>query len=92
MIAGVITAGVIYAGALLLGYLNSPEMSAGALLVVGIAGAGLLVSIASALVASLPRRGREGLPRLGRGITAAFLGLAAAAILIGVIADITRAG
>ncbi|MCS5497884.1 hypothetical protein NY547_11610 [Cnuibacter physcomitrellae] len=38
VIAGVITAAVVYAGAVLLGYLHTPEIAAGASLALGIAG------------------------------------------------------
>lgn len=88
VVAGVITAAIIYAGALLLGYLHTPELAAGALLGLGIAGGGILVAIAVGLLVSLPGRRRAGLGILARSIIAAGLMIAAAGIVAGVIVDV----
>lgn len=88
VIAGVITAACIYLGALLLGYLHTPEISAGLLLALGIASGVVLTSTAIALLASVGRRHEAGRPVLGRIITAIVLVIAAIAIVVGVVADV----
>ncbi|WP_440709939.1 hypothetical protein [Herbiconiux sp. YIM B11900] len=88
VLAGVITAAIIYAGALLLGYLHTPELAAGALLALGIAGGGILIAVAVGLLASSPGRRRAGHGILARIITAAVLVVAAAAIVTGVVIDV----
>ncbi|QJU55161.1 hypothetical protein SCB71_19155 [Herbiconiux sp. KACC 21604] len=92
VLAGVITAAIVYAGAVLLGYLHTPELEAGALLALGIAGGVLLVGIAVLLVASLPARRRAGRAVLGRTIAAGLLVVASIALVLGVIADVQGAG
>lgn len=90
VIAGVITAAIIYGGALLLGYLHTPELAAGALLALGITGGGILIAVAVGLLVSLPGRRRAGLGILARSITAAVLVVAAAGIVAGVIIDVVN--
>ncbi|WP_368498130.1 hypothetical protein [Herbiconiux sp. A18JL235] len=92
VLAGVITAAVVYVGAVLLGYLHTPELEAGALLTLGIAGGVLLVGIAVLLVTSLPARRRAGRGVLGRAVIAGVLVLAAIALVVGVVADVHGAG
>ena len=88
VLAGVITAAVVYAGAVLLGYLHTPELAAGALLVLGIAGTVLLVGIAAGVLASLPARRRAGRSLVGRVITAVVLLAVAAVLAAGVAASV----
>lgn len=88
VLAGVVTAAVVYAGALLLGYLHRPEIGAGLLLGLGIVGCGVLVSGSVALLRSARARGRAGMPRGSRFVLVVVLLLAAAAIATGVATDL----
>jgi multisubunit Na+/H+ antiporter MnhB subunit len=90
VIAGVVTAAVVYAGALLLGYLHTPELGATALLVVGIGGAVLLLAGAAAVLSSLPPRVRAGRPVVLRVAVAVVLVLAAGAVVAGVVTDLAH--
>ena len=92
VLAGVVTAAIVYAGAVVLGYLHTPELEAGALLTLGIGGGVLLVGIAVLLVASLPARRRAGRGILGRAIVAGLLVIAAIALVAGVVADVQGGG
>ncbi len=90
VLAGVITAAIIYVGALLLGYLHTPEIGAGLLLGFGIAGGCILIAIAAGLAVGIPARWREGRPFAGRIIAAAVLVVAAAALVVAIVADVLR--
>lgn len=50
VLAGVITAAIIYIGALMLGYLDSPVIKGGALLAVGLSVSALLIAAAAGLL------------------------------------------
>jgi len=88
VLAGVITAAVVYAGALLLGYLHTPEIGAGLLLGLGIVGCGILGAGSLALLRSFRARGRAGMPRGSRLALAIVLLAAAGAIAAGVATDL----
>lgn len=90
VLAGVITAAIIYCGALLLGYLHSPEIGAGLLLGLGIAGGVILIAAAGGVLASIPARRRAGRPFLARIVTAGLLVVAAVALVVSIVADILR--
>jgi len=90
VLAGVMTAAIIYGGALLLGYLHSPEIGAGLLLALGIAGGGLLIAVAAGLIAGLPARVRTGRPFAARITVAAVLVVAAVSLVVAIVADLLR--
>jgi len=90
VLAGVITAAIIYCGALLLGYLHSPEIGAGLLLALGIAGGGILIAIAAGLLAGIPGRVRAGRPFAVRIVTSSVLVVAAVALVAAIVSDILR--
>ena len=90
VLAGVITAVVIYLGALVLGYLHTPEIGAGLELALGIAGGGVLVAIAVGLLVSVPARARTQRPFSGRIVTAVVLVLLAVALVLAVVSDILQ--
>lgn len=88
VLAGVVTAAIVYAGALLLGYLHTPEIGAGLLLGLGAFACGSLVAGSVALL-----NGSRSRRRAGRGVGArialvVFLLLAAGAIAVGVVSDV----
>ncbi|WP_378143721.1 hypothetical protein ACFJGV_09845 [Cnuibacter sp. UC19_7] len=92
VIAGVITAAVVYAGAVLLGYLHTPEIAAGALLALGIAGVLILVAVAAGLLTSLPSRRRAGRPVVGHTVAAVVLLAAAVGVAVGVGGTVFASG
>lgn len=87
VLAGVVTAAIVYAGALLLGYLHTPEIGAGLLLGLGIFACGTLVTASVALIRTRSRT-RVGGASVGRLALAALLLLAACAIAAGVASDL----
>lgn len=88
VLAGVLTAGIVYAGALLLGYLHTPEIGAGLLLTLGVLACGSLLAGAVALARSRGKAGANGTVRIFLAVLSV---LAAVAIAIGVLADLMRA-
>ncbi|WAC68999.1 hypothetical protein [Microbacterium sp. SL75] len=90
VLAGVITAAVVYSGALLLGYLHTPEIGAGLLLALGIVACGVLVTGSVHLLRSARARGRAGSSRSWHIIVAIVLLLASVAIAIGIATDLLR--
>lgn len=67
VLAGVVTAAIVYAGAVVLGYLHTPELEAGALLTLGIGGGVLLVVSRCCWWRLCPRDGgRAGASSAGR--------------------------
>jgi hypothetical protein len=90
VLAGVITAAVVYSGALLLGYLHTPEIGAGLLLAVGIVACSALVTGGVHLLRSARSRDRAGISRGWLITVSMVLLLAAVAIAIGVATDLLR--
>lgn len=90
VLAGVLTAGIVYVGALLLGYLHTPEIGAGLLLTLGILACGSLLSGSVALLRHARARARAGTRAAARIPIAVLLLLAAGAIAVGVVSDLTR--
>ncbi|MCS5733389.1 hypothetical protein [Herbiconiux daphne] len=90
VLAGVITAAVVYLGALLLGYLHTPEIGAGLTLALGIAGGGILVAIAVGVLATIPARARSERPFAGRIVTALILVVLAIALVLSVVTELLR--
>ena len=88
VLAGVVTAAIVYAGALLLGYLHTPEIGAGLLLGLGVFACGSLVAGSVALLSGSRSRRRAGRGVGARIALAAFLLLAAGAIAAGVVSDV----
>ena len=88
VVAGVLTAAIIYLGALLLGYLHTPELGATVLLALGIAGALLLLAIAGAVLRSVLRRPAGSPLPVGRIVVIVILGIAAVALVVGVVSDV----
>lgn len=91
VLAGVLTAGIVYAGALLLGYLHTPEIGAGVLLTLGIFACGSLLAGSVALIRRARARARAGTRDAARIAIAMLLALAAGAIAVGVVSDLMRA-
>lgn len=79
VLAGAITAAIVYAGALLLGYLHTPEIGAGVLMLLGVVGAAIFGAVGFTLLSGIPRRRREG-RTYGGPLAAAVLALAVAAL------------
>ncbi len=90
VLAGVITAAIVYAGALLLGYLHTPEIGAGLLLGLGIVACGSLVAGSITLVRGARAGRRAGGAGGTRVVLAVVLLFAAIAIGTGVVTDVLR--
>lgn len=91
VLAGVLTASIVYVGALLLGYLHTPEIGAGLLLALGILACGSLLAGAVALARSARSRRKAGANGTARILLAVLSVLAAVAIAVGVLSDLMRA-
>ncbi|KQR25353.1 hypothetical protein [Microbacterium sp. Leaf151] len=90
VLAGVVTAAIVYAGALLLGYLHTPEIGAGLLLGLGIVACAGLVAGSATLVRSARARRKAGASGGARVVLAVVLLFAAIAIATGVATDVLR--
>lgn len=88
VLAGVVTAAIVYAGALLLGYLHTPEIGAGLLLGLGVFACGSLVAASVALLRGTRSPASAGGKSVGRLALAALLLLMACAIAAGVASDL----
>jgi hypothetical protein len=88
VLAGIVTAAVVYLGALVLGYLHTPEIGAGVKIALGGLAVVLLGGGAATLLAGVPARSRGGRPVVARIVTAVLLVLVAAALVVGVATDI----
>jgi hypothetical protein len=88
VLAGVVTAAIVYAGALLLGYLHTPEIGAGILLGLGIFACGSLVTASVALLRRTRSAASAGGKSVGRLALAALLLLMACGIAAGVASDL----
>jgi apolipoprotein N-acyltransferase len=90
VLAGVITAAIVYLGALVLGYLHTPEIGAGLALLLGLALSAALLLVAIALASRLPARRRSGGAIALRLAVAVLVALAALSLAAAVIADFLR--
>ncbi|MCS5713688.1 hypothetical protein NVV95_03875 [Herbiconiux sp. CPCC 205716] len=90
VLAGVLTAAIVYLGALVLGYLHTPELGAGLALLLGLAGSAVLLLVAIVLVSRMPARRRSGRPVALRLVVAVLLVLGAVSLAAAVIADALR--
>ncbi|MBB3158109.1 hypothetical protein FHS07_001805 [Microbacterium proteolyticum] len=90
VLAGVLTAAIVYAGAVLLGYLHTPEIGAGLLLALGIFACGSLLVGSAALLRHARRRAVAGESGAGSIVAAVLLVCAVVAIAIGVVSDLLR--
>ncbi|MFB2580199.1 hypothetical protein ACEXQD_03035 [Herbiconiux sp. P15] len=88
VLAGVITAAIVYLGALVLGYLHTPEIGVGVTIVLTAAVVALLLAGAGALFAGLRARSREGRPLAGRVAGAVLLVVLAVALVAAVANDL----
>jgi len=88
VLAGVLTAAIIYLGAVVLGYLHTPEIGAGLLVALRLAAAALLGAIGAVLLRSVVLRSRSGRPRLGRLVASVLVLLAALVLVLTVVADL----
>lgn len=90
VLAGVLTAGIVYAGALLLGYLHTPEIGAGLLIALGIVACTSVLTGSVTLVRRARTRARTGARSAAHLVFAAVLVLAAVGIAGGVVSDLLR--
>jgi len=90
VLAGVITAAIVYLGALVLGYLHTPELGAGLALLLGLAVAVVLLLVAIVLGSQLPARRRSGGSIALRLAVSALLALAALSLAAAVVSDFLR--
>ncbi|WP_291045470.1 hypothetical protein [Herbiconiux sp.] len=89
VLAGVVTAAIVYLGALVLGYLHTPEIGAGVTIALAAIAVVLLLAGVAALVVRLPSRARAGRPIAARIVVAALLVVVAVALVLGVAADLS---
>ncbi|RKT36914.1 hypothetical protein DEU34_1444 [Microbacterium sp. AG1240] len=90
VLAGVVTAAIVYVGALVLGYLHTPEVGAGVMIVLIGAGALLLGSSGAAVLLGMRTRSRSGAHAVGRVLIGTLLIVLAVALVIGGIVDLVR--
>ncbi|MDO9396389.1 MAG: hypothetical protein Q7T71_07585 [Herbiconiux sp.] len=91
VLAGVVTAAVVYLGALVLGYLHTPEVGEGVTIALAGAAAVLCALGAVAALRGVRRRTRAGRPFAGVLVIALLLALLAAGFLIGLVTDLVSA-
>lgn len=90
VLAGVVTAAIVYLGALVLGYLHTPEIGVGVTIALTVIAVLLLLAGVAALVGRVPSRVRAGRPIAARIVVAALLVVVAVALVVGVAADLSR--
>ncbi|WP_165817910.1 hypothetical protein [Microbacterium sp. Gd 4-13] len=90
VLAGVVTAAIVYVGALVLGYLHTPEVGAGVMIVLIGAGALILGSSGAAVLLGMRTRSRSGARAIGRVLIGTLLIVLAIALVIGGLVDLLR--
>lgn len=90
VLAGVVTAAIVYLGALVLGYLHTPEVGAGVMIVLVGAGALLLASSGAAILFGVRTRTRSGPRFVARLLIGMLLIALAIGLVIGGLVDLLR--